>query len=304
VHYSEGTKVEEGMPFQVGSYKIKSGRTKHADKGSKTKFVIAVSNNIHQVPCLEAAEIVEEWTEEEKVAIKKKVAPKPEDQKAGEEGEKKEEAPAAEQPSTEQDFEIKHKKKSTTSGIDFDSASFALPPVDRASFLTLEQEMTKEDNRLLDWKKAKNDLETYSYNMRNNLDSYGSYEKYLEDGMRAEFLKNINETVEWLYGDGANAATADFTQRLEAFRTIGEPAASRYRYYSTVEEFFGIFEQAKKQIQEQLGSIAHLTDDQRKAVIEKAQVVEDFLIKVKTEFESKPRTQDPSFTTQDIENKL
>jgi hypothetical protein len=34
-----------------------------------------VSNNIHQIPCLEGVEIVEEWDEEEKIPVKKDIAP-------------------------------------------------------------------------------------------------------------------------------------------------------------------------------------------------------------------------------------
>jgi hypothetical protein len=36
-------------------------------------FILRVSNNIHQIPCLESAEIQEEWTEEEKIPVKKDV---------------------------------------------------------------------------------------------------------------------------------------------------------------------------------------------------------------------------------------
>jgi len=32
---------------------------------------LRVSNNIHQIPCLEGVEIVEEWEEEEKIPVKK-----------------------------------------------------------------------------------------------------------------------------------------------------------------------------------------------------------------------------------------
>jgi len=50
--------------------------------------------------------LIEEWTEEEKIAIKKPVAPtQPAPPKEGEEN--KEATPAPEQPKTEQDYEIK-----------------------------------------------------------------------------------------------------------------------------------------------------------------------------------------------------
>ena len=51
----------------------------------------------------------------------------------------------------------------------------------------------------------RNDLEAYSYEMRNNLDSYGSFEKYLEAEAKAKFIADINVVVDWIYGDGENA---------------------------------------------------------------------------------------------------
>jgi len=38
-------------------------------------------------------------------------------------------------------------------------------------------------------KELRNTLEAYSYDMRSNLDSYGSFEKYLEESQRKKFLE-------------------------------------------------------------------------------------------------------------------
>lgn len=40
--------------------------------------------------------------------------------------------------------------------------------------------MLHEDNMILEHKKIKNELEAYAYDMRNNIDSYGPLEKYIE----------------------------------------------------------------------------------------------------------------------------
>jgi len=37
------------------------------------------------------------------------------------------------------------------------------------------------DAEILEWKELRNTLEAYSYEMRSNLDSYGSFEKYLAE---------------------------------------------------------------------------------------------------------------------------
>ena len=87
---------------------IKAGKPKHAESklgGSKVKFQFKVCNNIHQIPCLESTELIEEWTEEEKIVIKKSVAPTP--VAAPKEGEEKKDAPVPEPTKTEQEYEVK-----------------------------------------------------------------------------------------------------------------------------------------------------------------------------------------------------
>lgn len=55
VHYTAGTPLLLGIPAQVAQYKIKEGKAKH--NNTKVSFILRVSNNIHQIPCLESAEI-------------------------------------------------------------------------------------------------------------------------------------------------------------------------------------------------------------------------------------------------------
>lgn len=43
----------EGLPTQIAQYKIKDGTPKH----EKYSFILRVSNNIHQIACLESAEL-------------------------------------------------------------------------------------------------------------------------------------------------------------------------------------------------------------------------------------------------------
>ncbi len=67
IHYSQGTPLLPGHPMEIAKYAIHEGKPKH----EKVSFILRVSNNIHQIPCLESSDIQEEWTEEEKIPIKK-----------------------------------------------------------------------------------------------------------------------------------------------------------------------------------------------------------------------------------------
>lgn len=67
IHYSpnEGglAQLMKGLPNQLASYQISEGKFKHTDKESKSEFIVKVANNIHQIVCLESAELQEKWTE-------------------------------------------------------------------------------------------------------------------------------------------------------------------------------------------------------------------------------------------------
>ena len=61
------------------------------------------------------------------------------------------------------------------------------------------------DMDLLEMKQLRNDLEAYSYELRNNIDSYGSWEKYIAEDIRGPTVAEIGVVVDWIYGDGENA---------------------------------------------------------------------------------------------------
>ena len=89
VRYSDSASILAGLPREIAKYEIKAGKLKHAnDRDHKFKFILMVSNNIHQIPCLENAQLVEDWTEEKKVPKQKPkpAAPEKKEAKPAEEG--------------------------------------------------------------------------------------------------------------------------------------------------------------------------------------------------------------------------
>tara|TARA_B110000285_G_C14618109_1_gene377912 strand:+ start:257 stop:430 length:174 start_codon:yes stop_codon:yes gene_type:complete len=54
-------------------------------------------------------------------------------------------------------------------------------------------------------KQLRNDLEAYSYELRNSIDSYGPWEKYIVEDLKAPIIAEIGVVVDWIYGDGETA---------------------------------------------------------------------------------------------------
>lgn len=121
-------------------------------KIEKFAFMMRVTNNIHNVAALDDSELVQKWTEEEKIPVKASPVtpvPKPtEEKKEGAEGDKPAEEPKptpepVKQP--EQTFETKIKNKEMTSKIKFTTSNFALAPALRKQFKDAEDAMMKGD---------------------------------------------------------------------------------------------------------------------------------------------------------------
>lgn len=142
VHYSNDAALSEGLPPQIAQYDIGEGKFKD-DKIEKYSFTMRVSNNIHNVACLDEVEFIQEWTEQEKIPVKaspvtvpppKKEEEKKEGDQPAAEGEAKPEEPKPEVVQPEQQFEIKERKKKTSSQIKFSTSNFALAPKQRRDF--------------------------------------------------------------------------------------------------------------------------------------------------------------------------
>jgi hypothetical protein len=139
----------------------------------------------------------------------------------------------------------------------------------RREFKEIEDKLKDDDFAILEKKAMKNELEAYSYDMRNNLDSYGTLEKYLEDGKRTEFLAEINQVVEWLYADGEDAPTEEYRTRLTKFKAIGDPTKKRHFYYSELEVYYAQWDKINELINSKLNTILHLTDSQKELITKK-----------------------------------
>ena len=101
-----------------------------------------------------------------------------------------------------------------------------------------EEALKKQDNDILEWKELRNNLEAYSYEMRSNLDSYGTFEKYLAEGVKKDYIDKINVVVEWLYEAGETAPKEEYQNKLKEFRAIGDPVKQRHFYYSELQLYF------------------------------------------------------------------
>eukprot|EP00744_Colponema_vietnamica_P001095 GILI01001851.1.p1 GENE.GILI01001851.1~~GILI01001851.1.p1 ORF type:complete len:805 (-),score=310.11 GILI01001851.1:409-2823(-) len=92
-----------------------------------------------------------------------------------------------------------------------------------------EEAMNSTDLKIIRTKEIKNLLESYILDNRSRVDKGGYLSDYVTEADRATFLTKANEDENWLYDDGSDATYEEYEKRLNALKTIGEPATARHR---------------------------------------------------------------------------
>ena len=82
-------------------------------------------------------------------------------------------------------------------------------------------------------KEAKNDLESYIYDLRANIDSYGTLEKYIDPSIKDKVLSEVQTAADWIYS-ATEAGIDDFRNKLQDFKRIGDPVRARFNFYSEI----------------------------------------------------------------------
>lgn len=207
VRYSDSAPILAGLPREIAKYDIKAGKLKHAgDRDHKFKFVLMISNNIHQIPCLENAQLIEDWTEVKSVPKAKPAQPaqpaeevkKPGSKPGSKHGSPKGEEP---KPTLVEEFDIKTSSKSITTSVGWETSSYALTPDQRKAFKDTEEQMRQSDEKFLIVKRVRSELEAYSYLLKRNLKEGGVWVHFMDKAASGPLLEEVAQTICWIDED-------------------------------------------------------------------------------------------------------
>jgi heat shock 70kDa protein 4 len=229
VSYKSMDNILVGLPQLLARYRIEP------PKPTEEKFSLKLRVQLDQncIPALDSAELIEEYTEIKKIPIKPmKPAKTTKETEPAKEGEKKEEdtkEDKVEEP--EYKYEEKEVKKTRSTQIHFKYEHHGYGAKQIDEFTKAEDLMCKQDNLISDIKVARNQLETYVYDMRANIDTIGNYRAYISEDIKSKYLETLNETESWIYSEGESAAKQVFEDKLRDLQLIGEPVIARYRFH-------------------------------------------------------------------------
>ena len=160
-----------------------------------------------------------------------------------------------------------------------------------------------EDRKILDLKEAKYMLESFTYEMKNGIDSYGNLEHFIDPALKGDYMANLLATEQSIYADGENAPLEDQRARLEALQAVGLPVKNRWRFRNEYEDYISQFNKYKEQAHVAMAGVAHLTDENRQLINDKIAVLEQFLLELRSTVESLPRHEDAPTNLAEIERK-
>ena len=90
---------------------------------------------------------------------------------------------------------------------------------------------------------------------------------YCDPAVLPQFLAEINETVAWVYGAGEQASLAEYEQRMNKFKDIGEKIRKRYRFHEALPHTRATYETLMRKVEEKLASADEITNENRDRII-------------------------------------
>lgn len=312
--YTNQEDLPEGCDKFIGKFNISGIQS---DDGEPKKVKAKVKFTPDGVVSVESAEQVEVYYVE--VEVPKPEAPK--DDKAEDPAKPEEtpapndEAPAAntdgapmdtEETPAEEKVEKKRKKKVKKTPLKVEGTTWSLDDGNMQKATELLLELAMKDKLIQDTLDRKNAVESYVYETRDAVDMH--LRAFISDDDRTTFMAALNESEDWLYGDGENCTKSEYVARLEQLKTMGDPVVLRHK---EAESRGPALANLKKAIEEAHAFVAstdekyeHISPEDRQKVTDVAAAAQKWLDENEAAQAAKAQTEAPAFLTSAAEAQI
>ncbi|KAJ1909176.1 adenyl-nucleotide exchange factor sse1 [Tieghemiomyces parasiticus] len=276
-YYASPAELPSGIKPWIGRFSIKNV-TPDA-KGELSTVKVKARLNIHGILNVESAYVVEEAAgegeDEEEAALAAAeagmdAAPATSDATPSESAEG---TPAA-APAPKKTKKLVRKQDlpvvSGTTGLSVDAVN---------KLRSDEGEMSSVDKLVVDTEHKKNEVEEYVYEMRSKAE--GPLKAYIDPKAYDGFVRELNDTEEWLYGDGDDATKSVYVERLTKLRQVGDAAAGRQREAELVPKAANLLQDTVQKFlvsaTRQEERYAHIPAEDKKKVADRALKAREWL---------------------------
>lgn len=236
-----GYKFSETSSRDIATLKIKS------PAGTENKVRVNVKLDINGCITLSSAQLVEEIVEEETEGDKEK-------EMDTSEGEKKEEK----------------KKKIKKTNLEFSIFKpMELTQEEFNNAIEAEAKMANIDRMVKETADARNELESYIYDMRDRIISENSLKPYCKNEEASQFSSLLEKLENWLYEDGFDAVKAVYAEKLAELKKFGDPIEYRKKESDARPNAIANLQRTLEHYKSWLNAsvsdekFAHITDEER-----------------------------------------
>ncbi|KFY28867.1 hypothetical protein V493_02718 [Pseudogymnoascus sp. VKM F-4281 (FW-2241)] len=120
----------------------------------------------------------------------------------------------------------KVKKQVRKGDLPISAGTASLDPDTKATAAERENNMFMEDKLVADTDEKKNELETYIYEMRNNISE--KYADFASDAEKEKLKARLEQVEDWLYDEGEDTTKAVYIAKYDDIRALAGPIAQRY----------------------------------------------------------------------------
>ena len=202
----------QGVSKAIATFKI------NAPADSDCKIRVNVKQDIHGSLTLSSAQMIEEVIEEEPAAT------------PAEEGVEAKATEGEEAKSEVNDTPMKEAKKPKLKKTNLEFS--IVRPLDWTSEelqkeIEVEVDMANADRVVRETSDARNELESYIYDMRDKIISESQLAPYCTEAERSAFSTKLESFENWLYEDGFDANKSAFVAKLKELKQLGDPIENR-----------------------------------------------------------------------------
>ncbi|KAJ6237823.1 hypothetical protein M0813_26616 [Anaeramoeba flamelloides] len=243
----------------------------------------------------------EEKTEENKETEKKeeeKETEKKEEEKKEEKKEKEEEKEEEPQYKTKLK-QVEKLRKLNTNVVDFSIPSFSMEEL-----IKIEYEIEVQNKIILEKLNMKNSLESYIYDLRNNL--WTTWKPFVSEKKVNEIMGDLDKMEDWIYGDGFDVSKDEYENRLKTLKKEGDPIQYRFEESEKRPQLFQTIHNQVKLCLENLkkDEFDHLEEDDTAKIENYCKEMKDWSNKKQEQQKKKQLYEDIVISSEEIQNKF
>lgn len=176
-----------------------------------------------------------------------------------------------------------------------------------AKYTKAQSEMAQKDYIVASTSEAKNNLESYSYDLMDKVYEGGELYEFLDPNVRSSFSNQLQDAIDWIYGDGEHEKKEAYDKRLDALKSIGGPAMRRAYEAETrpnaIKYLYSAIESARQFAGNTNEEFSHIDASDREKIIVRAAEDEAWLNQEIQEQNKLEAYKDPVITADGLKEK-